>query len=265
MKNENQLYSNILGNENCPVLIMLHGWGHTHAKLLPMGNLLKDQFYIHLIDLPGFGETPLPSESIESITAWDTYRYAEEIIAYMDTKNIKSATILGHSFGGRICLQLASKFSERVNDVILIDSAGLKPIRNFKSRIRFSKIKFIGVNIHLLKTFISNNTFQKLNNWYSNKYGSTDFKNAGELKQVLIKTVTENLEENAKMIKKKTLILWGENDTSTPLYMAKLLHYYIINSTLVVLKNKGHEPFTGLGSHLCVYHINNFLNKMKND
>ncbi len=265
MGKEIQINSKILGSENNPVLLMLHGWGHSLVNLYPMGNLLKERFCVHVVDLPGFGNSPLPKESLYQETAWDTFRYAEEIISYMDANKIMTATVLGHSFGGRICLQLASKFPTRIDNLILIDSAGLKPIRSFLSNIRMRKIRLIGGSIYILKKFISKNKFQSLYNWYSKKFGSADFKNAGDLKQVLVKTVTENLEENAKTIMKNTLILWGENDTSTPLYMAKLLHRYIVNSTLIVMKNKGHEPFAGLGSHLCVYHINNYLNKMKND
>ena len=265
MEKEIKIYSEILGEENSPVLLMLHGWGHTHSKLLGMGNILKDQYCIHLIDLPGFGQSSLPEEAEESNTAWDTQQYAEKIINYMNVNGIKSASILGHSFGGRICLRLASIYSDRINEVILIDSAGLRPIRDFKNRIRLRKIKIIGIIIQFLKLVISEQFFHKLHNWFSNKYGSTDYKNAGKLKQVLIKVVGENLADNAKAIKKRTLILWGGDDTATPLYMAKLLNQFIVNSTLIVMKNKGHEPFSGLGLHLCVYHIINFLKNNKND
>lgn len=264
MKIANQIHCEILGDQKLPVLLMLHGWGHSHVKLSPMGNLLKEKFRVHIFDLPGFGKSPLPKESASPETAWGTYRYAQAIIEYMDKNNIADASILGHSFGGTICLQLAGNFPERINDVILIDAAGLKPIITFKSRIRLGKIKLTDAVKHVSKIIVGKNMYQKLRDWRGSRHASAEVKIADELKQVFIKAVNENLEDDAKAIKKNTLILWGEYDRVTPLYMAKLLNQFIVNSTLILMKNKGHEPFSGSGLQLCVSHIINFLNNGKN-
>ena len=260
MAEESKLNHLILGVEGNPTFILLHGWGLSFRSLLPLGTLLSDSFHVHLIDLPGFGDSPLPPGASNKETSWDTYQYAERIIQYMNENDIHSAKILGHSFGGRVCLQLASKFANRIEEVILMDSAGLKPIRSFKSKIRIKRIRLIGWAIRFSKPLMSQKRHEKYYAWFGNKYGSTDYKNAGNLKHVFIKTVNEDQTESVKSIKKKCLILWGKDDTETPVYMANLLHSYIEKSKLIILGHKGHEPYSGLGSHLCAYHILNFLN-----
>src|SRR6476660_8087035 len=81
-------------------LIMLHGWGQTLASLYPLGELLASRAIIHLIDLPGFGSSGQPTGD------WDTERYSECILSYMDENELTQVDLLGHSFGGRISIRI---------------------------------------------------------------------------------------------------------------------------------------------------------------
>ena len=248
----------ILGSDKNPPLILLHGWGKSIDALLPLGVILSDSFRVYLPDLPGFGATPLPEEAKAEETAWTTYHYAEAVLDYMDQNGLSSAHFLGHSFGGRICLQLAAHFPDRVEDLILMDAAGLKPVRTRKQRLRLLRVRTIGRAIYLSKGLVGEKKFQEYRQWYAKKFGSKDYQNAGDMRRILVNTVNEDQTENARKIDKRTLILWGTGDLETPFYMAKKLHRYIQHSTLVEMEHKGHEPYSGMGSHLCAYHILNF-------
>ena len=88
--------------------------------------------------------------------------------------------------------------------------------------------------------------------------GSTDYKNAkGVMREILVKTVNEDLSECAKKIKCPTLLIWGENDEAVPLEEARELDNLIDDSALIVLP----------GTHYCYLEnlrqveniINNFL------
>jgi pimeloyl-ACP methyl ester carboxylesterase len=46
-----------------------------------------------------------------------------------------------------------------------------------------------------------------------------------------------------KLIKAPTLLIWGENDEDTPLYMGKIMENEIPDSGLVVLKGAGHYSY----------------------
>lgn len=251
----------VLGQVTNRSLIMMHGWGQSLNALRGLGGLLSSNFYVHLIDLPGFGNSPLPHFASTEKGAWSTLDYANVVKAYIEERNLNKPHILGHSFGGRVCLQLAANYSELIDNVILIDSAGLKPIRDLRERLRFTWIKITKNIIIFSNNILPNQIYKKLHAWFVSKYGSPDFQEAGNLKNILVKAVTEDQSQNARSIKNKVLVLWGEEDSITPLYMAHQFNKYIANSTLVSFGHKGHEPFNGLGSHLCAHYILKFLSK----
>lgn len=228
--------------------ILLHGWGQTHKSLQALADLLAENADVYLVDLPGFGASPQPEED------WDTLQYADCIIELMNKEHIDHATIIGHSFGGRVCVQLAGNFPNRVKELVLIGAAGLRPKRTLKQKARFWAIRKIGAISRLLKPIVG----PKLTTWYANRFGSTDYKNAGSLRGILIKAVTEDLSLVASRIKAPTLLVWGDEDQSTPPEMGHRYHQLISNSKLVILPGRGHFPFTGIGAQLCAQLIKDF-------
>ena len=91
------------------------------------------------------------------------------------------------------------------------------------------------------------------------KYTSSiDYKKASpKMREVLVKTVNEDLSEYAKRIKCPCLLIWGENDTAVPVEHAKELDNLLMDSALIVLP----------GTHYCylenlpqvVNILNNFI------
>ena len=237
------------GPENGPPVIMLHGWGQSLQSLIPLGQLLSDQARVHLIDLPGFGGSSLVSED------WGTAEYADFIAAFMNERNIEKASILGHSFGGRVALQLAAKCPGRIDSLILISAAGLKPHRTYFQKIRYGWIRVLGSVSFLARPLIGGSMIS----WYRDRYGSSDYKNAGHMRGVFIKAVNEDLSGLAEKIGSRTLILWGEDDRTTPPDMAYRYNQLIRNSKLIMLSGYGHFPFTDMGAQLCAFHIRKFL------
>ena len=63
------------------------------------------------------------------------------------------------------------------------------------------------------------------------------------MRQTLVKVVNEDLTPLLSEIKQNTLLIWGENDTATPLSDGQLMEKLIKNSGLVTLKNAGHYSF----------------------
>ncbi len=244
-----------------PVMLLLHGWGQNLLSLHMLGSLLNKDRTVHLIDLPGFGKSPLPDEAKTKDGAWTTKHYAQVIIEYLRINNLSKVDVLGHSFGGRVCLQLAAHFPASINRMILMDAAGLKPLRSFGYKARLFRIRSLGAIIKMTRRITGEKINKKWHGWFSQKYGSSDYKSANDMRNVLVKTVNEDQENNAKKIKHPTYLIWGAEDDATPLDQAERLHKYIQNSDLLVLDNKGHMPYESLGAHLIVYHLRKFLAK----
>ncbi len=218
-------------------LILLHGWGMDVSTWWPVVELLKNNlpagrqgFTLWLLDLPGFGRSDTPKR------AYDTKDYADIIAEFIKNNKIKNASILGHSFGGKVAIKLTSTYPNLVNKLILVGSSGIKPVPSFRRMLIYPLAKIVHhlvPDIFNLKTIIRKKFYRKI---------ESDYENAGAMKDTLLKTIKEDLAEDLKKIKKETLIIWGEDDQTVPLKYGKIMFQLIKNSRLEVLENCGHAP-----------------------
>jgi len=214
-------------------VLLLHGWGGSIQTMLPINNILKNRFRVITVDLPGFGKSDTPK------VPWNSYNYAECIYKFIDKLGIKELILFGHSHGGRISIILASKYNI-VKKLILIDSAGIIPKRSLKYYIKVYWFKFLKKTYLLLP---GSNKEEKLEKFYK-RYGSRDYRDSeGVMRQTMVKVVNDNLLKLLPLIKAPTLLIWGEKDEDTPLYMGELMEKLIPDSGLVVLKGAGHYSY----------------------
>jgi pimeloyl-ACP methyl ester carboxylesterase len=239
-----------------PQVVMLHGWGRSLDALRPLGELLADSCRVLLIDLPGFGFSPLPCGASNEGGGWDTLQYAERVRECLIEHGISSCILLGHSFGGRVSVQIASRYPELVSAVVLIGSHGLKRERPFALEV---KVRAIRLSVSIAKKIDGLIGTRIFAHYFAPTFGSTDYKAAGDLRKTLVKTVNEDLSEQAKRISAPTLLLWGEDDPATPLDLARKFHALIANSELHIFPHKGHEPFSDVGAHLMARYIEQFF------
>jgi pimeloyl-ACP methyl ester carboxylesterase len=239
-----------LGNNGHP-LVMLHGWGQNLQSLQPMGELLATRSQVHLIDLPGFGKSPPPPAD------WDTTQYADRIYQYLEERGIERADMVAHSVGGRISIRLAHKYPGRVRSMTLINAAGLKRQRTLQQSLRSQWIATMRNTFKLSPLYRD-----ALLTWHSQKYGSRDYLNAGALKGTFIKVVNEDLTELATQIPAPVLLLWGEQDTETPVEMGHRYHSLFPNSELITIPHRDHFMFQAEGAHLCAYYVEKFLARL---
>lgn len=155
--------------------------------------------------------------------------YCKDVESFIKENNIKNPCVIAHSFGGRIAIKLASKNKKLFNKIVLTGSAGLKPKFSFKRWFKRFLFK-------ILKPFVKKD---KLLRFYSKDYNAL----SPVMKKSFIKIVNEHLNKNAEKIENKTLIIFGEKDKETPLYMAKKLHKKIKDSELYIIKRAGHFCF----------------------
>ncbi len=143
--------------------------------------------------------------------------------------DIKSYDLLAHSFGGRIALRLAN-IDDRLDKLILTGCAGLKPRRKISYYIKVYSYK-------ILKKILP----QKL----LKNFGSSEYKSLDEIMRQSYKKIVNTYQDGElDTIKNKTLIVFGKNDKSTPLFMAKKLNQKIKNSNLIIIEDAGHFAFT---------------------
>ena len=244
------IHSEILGNTENPVLILLHGWGHSVEVTRGLGQLLSSKFYVHLIDLPGHGKSAIPD------SIWGMLDFANCINDYLEKNKIQSAFFVGHSFGGKTILKFTSLFSSKVDKFVLINSSGIKPNRKLSKKIKFKLIAVLRNALKFVDKFIGTQSFK---NWFIPKFASPDYLNAGPMRSIFVKTVNEDLSGDIEQIDNECLLLWGEKDTETPVEMGKRFNKMLKNSKFVLLKEMDHVPFLGSNAHLIAHKINKYL------
>lgn len=205
-------------------LVFLHGWGQSGNSFNKIINYISSNNSILKLDLPGFGLSEEPKEY------FDTQEYAYQIFLLLNKLSIKNVILIGHSFGGRLSILLASVYDINIEHLVLTSSAGLNKFNLF----RWLKIK----KYKLVKWLVKHNILNKKS---LNKYGSRDYKNSNNnLKVVMTKIVNQDLRKFAKKISAKTLLVWDKKDKETKYWICKKLRKYIENSKIIVFKNGGH-------------------------
>lgn len=224
------------GNEG-ETIVILQGWGTNIDDYKSIAALLSDKYRVVRLDLPGFGNSTEPK------TGLSVDDFVEFFLEFLDALNIKKTILIGHSYGGRMIIKLASRenIPVDIDRIVLIDSAGVLPQKTTKQKLSIYKYK-------LTKKIVNTKLVQKrfasqVESWKS-KQGSADYRNASPImRQCLVKAVNEDLTPCLKNIKAETLLIWGENDTATPLSDAQLMEKEINNAGLAVIKNAGHFCF----------------------
>ena len=235
------IYNKTFGKGKSFVLF-LHGWGGSTNSFLSLAKKLDNDYKVILLDFYGFGKSRFPNNAL------DTYEYAIQIYLFLKRRNISELSIVSHSFGGRVAIILSSVFNIKINKLVLISTAGVLPRRTIKYRIKVLKYK-IYKKLSKYKIVSANSL---------SKFGSDEYKQLADLqKKSYVKIVNQGLEFLMKNITNTTLIVWGDEDKTTPLYMGKKINKLIKNSKLFIYENSGHfshmENFNNFSKLLGTY------------
>ena len=218
-------------------VVLLHGWGANITLFADLISLVSQKYRVIAVDMPGFGKSEEPDDN------WQVSDYSQFVIDFLSSLGVKKATFLGHSFGGRVIIKIATCFSLpfEIDKIILVDSAGILPKKTPKQIRKQKRYKFMKKVLLSppIKTLFPN-ALKKL----QDKSGSADYKAASPvMRKILVSVVNEDLEPLLPKIKQSTLLIWGENDTATPLSDGKRMEELIKDSGLVTIKGAGHYSF----------------------
>ncbi|OFY17038.1 MAG: hypothetical protein A2X11_01555 [Bacteroidetes bacterium GWE2_42_24] len=97
-------------------LLFLHGWCIDGKYWKNQVDYFSKNYNVFAIDLPGFGK------SAAERTNWTIEEYANDIIAFIDTMNLKHVVIIGHSMSGEIMLQTALTNNHKIVGIVGIDN-----------------------------------------------------------------------------------------------------------------------------------------------
>lgn len=233
-------------------LLLLHGWGACINAMAPIWQFFKNKFKVFVLDFPGQG-----NGSSDPKEPWGVPEYAEMIREFMAKLNIDRPNVIAHSFGGRVAIYLASNYKELFKKIVLVDAAGLKPKISIKKKFKIFVFK---CGKQFLKITTPKDKYENKLNDFRKKFASSDYSaiKSDVIRQTFTKVISLDLTNNLKDIKNSVLLIWGENDKDTPLYMAKIMEKNIPDAGLVVLKDAGHFSYIDKSNEFNLI-VNNFL------
>ncbi|MEE0898568.1 MAG: alpha/beta hydrolase [Acutalibacteraceae bacterium] len=220
--------------EGIPVLL-LHGWGSSFDVYKGIIASLKDRCRLVAVNFPGCGQSETMKEP------WCLEDYCDFCLEFMEKLNLKDPILMGHSHGGRVVLKLTAEKMVNPPKIVLLDSAGLIPKKNFKQKCRAKSFKAIKrvLTLPVIKNY-SEDLLQKARN----HYGSADYNAAPEvLRKTLVSLVNTDIRDILPNISCPSLLIWGDKDTATPLEDAKTIESLIPDAGLCVLEGTGHYSF----------------------
>lgn len=104
------------------VVLLAHGWGgsvYTFAEMMPA--LTAAGYRAIAFDLPGHGLSDKPTDE----TRYTTRVFSDAIIAVADALGARRFSLVGHSMGGALGLDLATRGERRLTSLVLINSVGI--------------------------------------------------------------------------------------------------------------------------------------------
>lgn len=238
-------------------VLIIPGWGTNYNVYKNMVENISTYAKVFYFDMPGFGESEEPKES------WNLDKFVDLVKKFIKINNMDNVTLIGHSNGGRIIIKMISEgnLDFKVKRVILIGSAGIVHKKTGKQKMKLSIVKF---GKKVLSFSIIKKIFPNAIENLKKKMGSEDYRNATPvMRDTLVKLVNEDLRDCLPKINVPTLLLWGENDTETPLEDAKIMEKEIPDAGLVTFKNCSHYVFLERPVQINNI-INNFITGGKN-
>ncbi|WP_440876980.1 alpha/beta fold hydrolase [Thalassotalea sp. PLHSN55] len=235
------------GLEHKETILLVHGLGQLGMKdwydVMPA---LADKHHLIVIDLPGFGYSEKPAGR------YSPRNYAKILASIRQQYGKDEFIVMGHSMGGAVSLRFAAMYPNLLDQLILVDVAGILQKTAFvkhagqlpiddalipeKAKTVLSQVNdFGGSFIELISINGISKAIEKSDITWKMIEKSANVNAAFSL-------IEEDFSLALSQVKVNTMIIWGELDKVTPLRTAKVLTNKIGSAQLAVIEGAGHVP-----------------------
>ena len=220
-------------------VVLLHGWGCSMKLMESVASALRDDMDVLSIDFPGFGESGRPPEP------WGVPEYAQCLKAVLEEEDFLPCSAVAHSFGARVAIYLAARDRSLFDRLLLTGAAGIRKPQTEEGRRRqeaFQKAKAAAGALR--KTRVLAPLADALEKKARETYGSRDYNALDEeMRKTFVKVISLDLVDCLPSIAAPTLLIWGDKDTETPLWMGQKMEQLIPDAGLVVLEGGTHFAY----------------------
>ena len=233
-----RVYYEIHGETGSRV-VLLHGWGCSTEMMEGLAESLREHHRVLIADFPGHGKSERPPEP------WGVPEYGKCLRELLQELDFCPCAVVGHSFGCRVAALLASEDPELFTRMVFTGAAGLKPRPTEEGKKRAEAFRRGKAMAHMLeKVPLLKHPGEKLEERLRRKYGSPDYLALDEeMRQTFVRIVNQDLRDCYPRIRQSTLLIWGDADTETPLWMGQEMEKMIPDAGLVILEGGTHFAY----------------------
>lgn len=211
------------------VILLVHGWADSLSGFYEIQRSLSRDYEVIAIDLPGFGQSSQPPGP------WTLNDYAKCLEDFVAKLKLDVYGLVGHSNGGAILITGLANNNVKADKLILLSSAG---IRN-KDKAKKQTLKVVAKSGKALTSVLPNGIKNNIKQKFYGRIGS-DLLIAPGMEETFKLVVGQDVQEDASKLNIPTLLIYGKNDTSTPVEYGQILESKISGSQLKVLDNAEH-------------------------
>lgn len=211
-------------------LILLHGLMGALSNFKDIFDFYENKRRVILPLLPIY-VIPLRKVSVDALVDY--------LAGFIDYKGFEKVHLLGNSLGGHIAQIYVLEHPEKVSSMILTGSSGLFESamgNTFPKRGNYEYIKKKAESVFYDPAIATKELVDEVYNTVN------DLKKAMSIVALAKSAVRHNLEDELHKIQVPTLIIWGAQDSVTPLWVGEKFNELIKGSQLVTIDKCGHAP-----------------------
>ena len=239
-----------------PVLLLIHGITNSSSSWDPVAAQLATRFTVVAPDLLGHGASAKPRGDYSLGASASLMRDLLVALGH------ERATIVGHSLGGGIAMQMAYQFPERVERLVLVSSGGLgRAVTPVLRAVALPAAEYV---LPLLASQPIVNAGAKLGGWVQQvglRIGADIAEMAAgfaslqdiEARRAFVHTARSVIDISGQRVSATdklylaeavpTLVVWGDRDPMIPVHHGIEAHELMPGSRLEIFAGAGHFPF----------------------
>lgn len=200
-----------------PSVVLLHGAASDSSDWVETMHALSHSYSLYAPDMLGYGLSERPKSS------YYLSEFIEFTLGFLQELDSDSHILVGHSLGGRVCLEIALRYPELVHRLVLVDTVGFGKLARWGM--------YLGAFMHWLRKGLS--IKQPYPRFLKEAGEDKDWRCIGRLPE----------------LKVPTLVVWNQRDPYYPLTGALRAKELIPNVRLEVFPGYGHAPHVQRRGH----------------
>lgn len=221
-----------------PNVILLHGLGGDAQNWALTIPAVAAHYHVYAPDQIGFGRSDKPQIDYRIGTLVDF------LTGFMKKLEIDKATLVGNSLGGWVSVSMTLAHPERVQKMVLVDSAGFSADVTREQLLVLNPSTLEGERA-VMKLILYNpamlSSDATIESQFANKLKKGDAYTVDRFIDSIVRK-EDAVDGQLSMIKAPTLVIWGHNDALIPYTYAERFAKEIGGAQLVTIEKCGHVP-----------------------